>query len=258
MNFRDQLAQLIELQSAEIDARALEAELALLPGERNRLELRVATARELVAAAESDRETSLKARHALEVQVQAAEAKVEKYREHEMQVKTNAQLWALQAEMKTEQDKIDELESSILEAMEHSDVRAAQIEERKGELGVTETEVSQEILAVDARRVELESKQSGELERIAALRGGVDADLLATYDRICSARAGIGVAEVVDGNCGACNVRLRPQLALQAVNMEQPQQCDNCKRILFSRVALQPSSAAELETPSSVEIGSPD
>jgi uncharacterized protein len=46
-------------------------------------------------------------------------------------------------------------------------------------------------------------------------------------------RRGIAVSEIRDGHCQACQVRLRPQLIMEARKGERVLQCESCSRILY-------------------------
>ncbi len=239
MSVRDQLTRLVELQAAEIEKRRVDAEIGALPGERAALQAQVEAVRTMLTAAEADREESLKTRRSLEGELQDAEAKLEKYQEHEMLVKTNEQLWAIQGQMKGAQAQIGSIEERILEEMERADGYTGTIAEAGTVLVRVEDEVAVAGRELDARQAERESESADAAARIEAIRADADADLLAVYDRVANVRNGVAIAEALGGTCTACNVQLRPQVSLEVHKMEATLQCDNCKRILFSRDALQ-------------------
>jgi len=239
MSVREQLTRLVELQAAELEKRRLDAQIGTLPGERAALQARLEQARAMVSAAEADRDDSVKTRRSLEGSLQEAEAKLDKYREQEMLVKTNEQLWAIQGEMRAVQTQIGSSESQILEEMERADRCAATIAEAVAGQARTEREVSEAGRDIDARQAQLESESAAAAQRVESIRADTDAELLATYERLARVRHGVAIAEAVAGTCTACNVQLRPQRLVELHRMEQTLQCDNCKRILFSREVLQ-------------------
>lgn len=246
MSVREQLNRLVELQVAELALRRFEAELEAIPTEHALAQERVETAQGRVAEVETELEACLKSRRQHEGELQEAEANLDRYREHEMLVKTNEQLWALQGEMRQAQGVIDAVEEQILEEMERGDVLEVAIQQRQRELQETESEVQAALLDLDDKQARLEQQRGEAIERIAAVRAEVGEELLAMYERVSRVRDGVALAEALDGTCLGCNVRLRPQLYLEVLNLEAPAHCDSCKRILFSREAL--------ELPSSVQI----
>lgn len=238
MSIRDQLARLVELQVAELDLRKLEARLAAFPREREKLDAEVEAARAAVKQGETDREESGKRRRTLEGELQTAEARVDKYQEQELQVRTNEQLWAIQAEIRGVREEIGRVETKILEEMERADAAASAIAAAQVRLKEVEQRVAAANADIDAREQEVMAAVAKDRAEIDELRAGVG-DLLDTYDRLKAVRGGVGVAEIgPDGNCQACRVRLRPQLVVEANKLEELFQCENCRRILFSRTAL--------------------
>lgn len=246
MSIREQLKQLTVLQAAELELRRMEAELAAIPGQREAEQRRIKVAGERLAAAEAEREDCLKNRRQHESELKDVEVKLDKYRDQELLVKTNEQLWAIQAEMRQAQEHIDSIEEKILEEMENADALSAAIDLRGDELKVAEREVTSSLRELDASQKRLENERDDEKRHIESAAAEVGDDLRKLYERVKRARGGVAIGEALDGMCMACNVRLRPQLYLEVLNMQAPVRCDNCKRILFSREAL--------ELPSSVHV----
>jgi len=249
MSFRDELERLVRLQSTELQTRDLQAELDGLPAAREACRGRVLDAEVAVKGVEDDRDESHKEHRRLEGELQEAEAQIDKYREQEMQVKTNQQLWAIQDEIKTVQDRIGKTEEAIIEQLEAADALTAVISQRNEELAIANRETAVELAEIDADEKELAEKLQLGLGDEQVLRGETDPELVNLYDRIAAVRGGIAIAEGVEGRCTACNVRLRPQIWVQVRNVGEPQQCDACKRIVFARDTLSlPSSVGVSET----------
>ena len=53
------------------------------------------------------------------------------------------------------------------------------------------------------------------------------------YERARKARKGIGVAEVVEGRCTACNMLLRLQYFQDLKKDNQILSCESCQRLLY-------------------------
>ena len=249
MSFRDELERIVRLQAAELEVRDLQAELEGLPAVRDDRQGRVRAAEAAVQAAEGDRADSQKEHRRLEGELQEAEAQIVKYKEQEMLVKTNQQLWAIQDEMKTVGDKIGDVEVAIIEQLEAADTLAAAIAARNEELAKAKAETAVAFAEIDAHEKVLAGKVEVSRGDVETLRAETDPELVSLYDRIANVRAGIAVAEGVEGRCTACNVRLRPQIWVQVLNVAGAQQCDACKRIVFARDTL--------SLPSSVSVGDP-
>ncbi|NKB90281.1 MAG: hypothetical protein GKS06_18900 [Acidobacteria bacterium] len=247
MGFRDELERLVRLQATELQARDLQAQLGGLPAEREECQARVSAAEAGVADAEASRDAAQAEHRRLEGELQAAEAQVDKYREQEMQVRTNQQLWAIQDEIKTVQGKISKIEEQILELMEAADGLSDGIKAAQDVLGAAKAETATEIAAIDQREKELGDALAAETNAGNELRAETEPKLITLYDRVATVRGGIAVAEGIDGRCSACNVRLRPQIWVQVLNLVEPQQCDACKRIIFVRDSLSLPSTVSVD-----------
>jgi predicted nucleic acid-binding Zn-ribbon protein len=247
MSFRDELERLVRLQAAELQARDFQAQIDGLPAAREACQVRVHEAEAVVKSAEAARDQSQAEHRRLEGELKAAEAQIDKYREQEMQVKTNQQLWAIQDEIKTVQDRIGTIEEQIIERLEAADGFVVTIKDCQADLAVAKTDAAAEIAVIDARERELADSLASENADAAQIRSETAADVLALYDRIAAVRGGVGVAEGVDGRCMACNVRLRPQIWVSVLNLSEPQQCDACKRIVFARDTLTLPSTVQVD-----------
>jgi len=53
------------------------------------------------------------------------------------------------------------------------------------------------------------------------------------FDTIFNARGGVAVARIIANACGACHVRLRPQIINLVKRGEDLSYCESCRRILY-------------------------
>ncbi|MCC7406363.1 MAG: hypothetical protein IT288_18360 [Bdellovibrionales bacterium] len=76
-----------------------------------------------------------------------------------------------------------------------------------------------------------------DIQQLQAGRNGfiaqVDRGTLARYDRIRSARAGLGIVPAAQGRCMGCNVLIPPQMYNQLHRSQEVMSCPSCARILF-------------------------
>jgi len=136
-------------------------------------------------------------------------------------------------EIEGEQAKIRDIEDRVLERMIEAEDLQKKVQEAEGHLEAEKARVAAEKARLEAERQraseELDRTQARRRELVVALNATV-ADL---YERVRKARRGVAVAEVRDGFCGACNVRLRPQVYNEARTNEAILPCENCSRILY-------------------------
>jgi predicted nucleic acid-binding Zn-ribbon protein len=116
------------------------------------------------------------------------------------------------------------------------------MEEREGvekELNALRDEREQLLAEIGQARA-LRDSVSGEVgvalaaaqaERAAQLPA-VDPELVSLYERIRSAKNGVGVAAMIDGVCQGCHMRLPAQEAERVRNATGIIRCDECQRLL--------------------------
>ena len=53
------------------------------------------------------------------------------------------------------------------------------------------------------------------------------------YERIRKGRAGVAIAEAVNGRCSKCNITLRPQFLQELKQGNAIMVCESCRRMLY-------------------------
>ena len=174
-----------------------------------------------------------KDRKAMEGDIKVIQEKISRHKDQLYQVKTNDQYKAMVKEIEGEERNIRQIEDKILEKMIEAEDIQKHVEEAASRLEGEKARVAAEIKGLETERQkdlqEREQLQARRQELSAALTGGV----LELYERIRIARPGVAVAEVRDGLCTACNVRLRPQRYNEVRSSDTVMTCDNCSRILY-------------------------
>jgi len=241
------LERLIQLQRLDTAVQEAERRLAEEPARLKALDERLESARRAVAAAKERLTENQAARRATEKDVAMHQARLSKFREQAMAVKTNQEYHAVQHEIAFAQKEVQALEDHILERMLESDELTALVKQ-------SEVTLAGEQKAVDNERKALALEQSeskAALTRLAAERadlvGRLGREHLSTFELVARRRNGIAVAEAKDGVCTICHVRLRPQVFNTIRQNEEIVQCDSCQRILYfvpapSANAAQPAS----------------
>jgi uncharacterized protein len=179
-----------------------------------------------------------KRKKTLEDEIADLQEKLKKYQQQLVLVKTNREYGALLNEMdivkrdvRQREDEVLQLEEAVAKTRSEADDRNETFpaETAGYEEQMTEWRAEQAVLAEEIERAEAAASE---------LRATLDRRLLATFDRIARARAGVAVAKVImvarqTAACSACNVRLRPQLLSDLRLSKEPILCESCKRILY-------------------------
>jgi len=244
------LENIIVLQRLDSAAQAAERRLAEEADRENVLEVRLAAAREAVAAAKERLAQNQSARREDEKTVALHTGRLSKFREQAMAVKTNVEFAAVQKEIEFAQTEIKAAEDKVLERMLEADDLTAAMKKAEAELASETKKVEADRKAMASEFAELKAS----VERLHGERTAVVASLtpqvMSTFERVAQRRNGIGVAEARDGICTICHVRLRPQVFNTVRRNEAIIQCDSCNRILYfvPAAAAPEAPAADLGT----------
>ena len=227
------LEHLITLQRIENAATAARARIDELPSHIARLDARLGETSEEVVRAQQ-RFDALKAdRQAREKDLAVVQTRLSRFKEQLMEVKTNREYQAMQAEIAGGEAEVGRLEDAILERMLEGDELAANVQR-------AERELAEQRAAIAAERAELEREQVELGQRVRQLEserqrqvGVLAPRLLTLFQNLARQRNGIAVAEARDGRCASCQVRLRPQLYNNIRLNDSLIQCESCQRVLY-------------------------
>jgi predicted nucleic acid-binding Zn-ribbon protein len=176
---------------------------------------------------------NLKERKDLEVDIKAIQEKITRHKDQLYQVKTNEQYRAMLKEIGGEEANTRKIEDQILEKMIEAEDIQEHVQEAAARLDGEKARVAAEIKRLqDERQKDMDESESLQARR-KEVAAALSAPVLALYERIRSYRPGAAVAEVRDGLCTACNVRLRPQVYNEIRISESVMTCENCSRIQY-------------------------
>jgi len=233
MSIKEDLKALAQLQTHELEVVRIAGEIAAIDENRTASRAQIATAEAVVKRAEQDVVDARAAAKRFDIDLKAAEEKVSQFKDQMHVVKTNEQLWAVQAEISHAEGEVGSVETQILEQLEVADSLTVVIDERKAEMVGEKKRIDTEVAAADKEEAELVAQRAKLEAAMSALTEQVPADLMRRYDSIKALRGGIGVAEVLDETCLACNTKVRPQHYVDTFNVVEVMQCENCKRIVY-------------------------
>ncbi len=229
------LEALLALQSKDRKLRKLQREIRDIPVRKAEIDQQMDGSRErLEAAREALKQTTADLKQ-LEVEVQSRRDQITKYRQQQMEAKTNEQYRALLNEVASEEKEISALEDREIELMETSEESKKSIAEREAELQEEQEEVADEQAMLDERldeaQEDLRSLQA-DRERMTA---GIDASLLKKYERLLANKGDFAVVEVENGHCAGCHMKLPPQVINDALNPAKLVICNFCGRMLINQ-----------------------
>lgn len=230
--------QLLVVQSHDTHLQQLEHKRANLPARATLVEAQQALNALAAESAETESqrgELSTNQRH-LELEVAGLEEKIEgeTAKLYAGSVTGVKELQALQDEIASLKRRQGDLEDQVIELMEAGEPLDTELEAfavRRGEIEAQIGSVEQEIADAEAA---IDAEMATERADRVTAADGIDAGLLATYDKIRENTGGVGVAKFVGGRCEGCHLSL-PAMEVDQIK-KQPADalvtCSSCERIL--------------------------
>ncbi len=233
-----QLHALLRLQKLDLTLLQLKKEAKHIPERKEQLDQRSAHAKGRLEAAKA----ALRAREAqikeLENAIEAVQARINRYKNQQMEVKTNESYKALEHEIAQCGEEISALEDQELELMETLDGLKADVRKAEGEVENAQTAIDGECKLLD-ERLDVVREQFGELKaRREDMAAEVDAELLKKYFGHLSSKQDAYVVPVRQQTCGGCHMKLTPQILHDVNAMTRLTHCNYCSRLLYDPALL--------------------
>ena len=231
------IPRLIDLQTIDLKIAGLRAQLDAFPKRIMDLDAKLTGARTTVASAKEANVNSLKERKKFELDVEQWKERARKYRDQSGAVKTNEAYKALQHEIANAEAEVSKAEDRQLELMMAS-------EEVEGRMRHADADLKEAEKSVATDRKEVEVQYGAKKKELAAATAErekavapIPADMVTLYDRIAKRHNGHALAQVKDGQCKGCGLRVLPhilQLLTEDHDDDEVFRCESCGLILYS------------------------
>ncbi len=233
-NVKSELSKLVELQKTDSRIRELKENIDTAEERRAGLE------QEFEQHASSIREIQDKKKEAqtrkseLEAKIAEAKTGLERANRNLTTASDTKQYEASMRETDALNKQVSGFETKILAELETISEVDTVLEERAEEVKNLESDWKKTQKKFDKEL----AKNKREFNKLSKQRKAVFEEvsprLAAVYNRLITrSRDGIGVAEVVEGSCSACFMKLRKQLIVQLKTTDEIMTCENCTRILY-------------------------
>ncbi|MEP6903779.1 MAG: C4-type zinc ribbon domain-containing protein [Actinomycetota bacterium] len=134
----------------------------------------------------------------------------------------------------TVQKQINTLETQALEKMTAIEEVEKTLEERADEINSLESKRDAAIKEFEKEISKAKKEFDSETVKREKVFVTLPKNLASVYDRFAQrSRDGIAVAEVINGSCSACYIKLRPHIQMEVRRGDQIITCENCSRILY-------------------------
>ena len=227
------IEQLLVLQACDQEIRRLRREMEDIPLRKQQIESRLSAHKEGSAQAEHALlEAQARIKH-LEGEIEAARQHIKKYRDQQLQIKSNDGYKALEKEIATAQSGIRKLEDQELEAMEAVETARAEVAARREALAKEQVRVGEEVKTFMDRSAGIGGELQRKEEERKTMVVGIEPVWLSRYERLFAKQRDAAIALVEHGTCGSCHMKLSPSQVVDSRKADTLTLCDFCGRMLY-------------------------
>ena len=145
----------------------------------------------------------------------------------------NKEYQAIQHQIGTFKAQKGALEEEILGMLDSGESVQADVSQEEGKAREARAAFEAFKREIEGTMARQSAEAGGLKSRRPAAASAVPEDAGARYERIRSARKGVGMAAAVDGACQGCHMSLTPNQANQLLQEKQLVTCQSCSRILY-------------------------
>jgi uncharacterized protein len=230
---RDQFQLLLALQQVDDRLRALALEEQQLPQRLQAYETACVAARQQLLQQQAAIEQSERQQRAFERELANHQEAIRKTQSKTHEVKTNKEYSAILAEIDAGKQRLEALEDQLLALMEATDhqrqVYSAHAQQEQG---------AQQALVEQRRQIQqaqetLRRSMLAEQGRRQQMMAGLEAKLYGQYQKVAAQHDGRGVAQLQEGVCSGCHLKVPPQMISEIRLQTQVFPCPHCRLLLL-------------------------
>ena len=228
------LEALLVLQEKDRKISKFKREIRDIPSRKAEVETQLDHAKVKLAEANEAQmkvESDLKQ---LQMESESHREKIVRYKQQQVDAKTNDQYRALLHEVATEEKGISELEDREIELMEQLERSKKAIEERAADMKEEEEGIREEQEMLMERLAEVEEDLEAMIVDRERTVSNIDVSLVGKYERLFANKGDFAVVRVENFHCKGCNMRLPPQVVNDALNPDKLVICNYCGRMLVN------------------------
>ncbi|MDQ6788782.1 MAG: C4-type zinc ribbon domain-containing protein [Acidobacteriota bacterium] len=231
---KSELEKLIELQKTDTNIRKLKKAIDGAEKKRADIEQEFEQHASSIREIQAKRDAAQTERANLEKQISDTKTYIERADRNLKNAQNQKEYETAMRETDTLQKQVAGFETKVLEKMTEIEEVEKVLAERSEEINSLESNRDTALAEFDAEiaknRKEFQAKTKKRQEVFVTL----PAQMASVYNRLSQrSRDGIAVAEVVNGSCSACFMKLRPQMQVELKTSDRIITCESCTRILY-------------------------
>lgn len=241
------LQAIIDLQHTLNELAEAETRLAGIPDWMQELHDEHSQQQAEIDAVVAAGEEAASARRKAEADLADAQERLSHFQSQIGRVATQREYGAILKEIDTAKEQISDLEKLVMTSIESADEAAKKLEEMREAFRELDERYKTELTKWESEKPQVADAIETYQSKATALREILPPPLERLFDRVHEWHRGDAIAAIhqmtIGGgkrktgsrgwHCGACNFRVRPQVAVEIRNQGSVIQCEGCKRIFY-------------------------
>lgn len=233
-----ELQKLIELQITDTNIRKLKKAIETADERRAAIEREFEQHASSIREIQTRSETAKAERERLETQIAENKTYLERAERNLKHAQNQKEYETAMRETDALQKQIAALEAQVLEKLTSLEEVEQVLAERSEEISSLESDRQSQLETFESELSANRAELDGELKKRHDVFVTLPTNLANVYNRMAQrSRDGIAVAEVKNGSCNACFMKLRPQMQVEIKKGDQIITCESCARILYTTPA---------------------
>ena len=230
---RDQFRLLLALQQVDDRLRALALGEQQLPQRLQSYQAACAAARQQLVQQQVTIEQSERQQRAFERELANHQETIRKTQSKAHEVKTNKEYSAILAEIDAGKQRLEMLEDQMLALMEATDQQRQAYRAHEQQEHVAQQALVEQRHKIQQEHETLRRTIVAEQERRQQTVAGLEAKLYEQYQKVAAQHGGRGVAQLQEGVCSGCHLKVPPQMVSEIRLQEQLFTCPHCRLMLL-------------------------
>ena len=230
---RDQFRLLLALQQADDRLRALALEEQQLPQRLQTYEAACAAVHQQLVQQQAAIEQSERQQRVFERELANHQEAIRKTQSKAHEVKTNKEYSAVLAEIDAGKQRLEALEDQLLALMEATDQQRQAYRMHEQQEHVAQQTLVEQRHQIQQEHETLRRTIAAEQARRQQMVADLEAKLYEQYQKVAAQHGGRSVAQLQDGVCSGCHLKVPPQMISEIRLQTQVFTCPHCRLVLL-------------------------
>jgi len=230
---RDQFQLLLALQQVDDRLRALALEEQQLPQRLQAYEAACTAVRQQLVQQQAAIEQSERQQRTFERELVNHQEVIRKTQSKAQEVKTNKEYSAILAEINAGKQRLETLEDQLLALMEATDQQRQAYRLHEQQESLAQQALVEQRHQIQQEHETLRRTIATEQEWRQQMLTGLEAKLYEQYQKVTAQHGGRGVAQLQEGVCSECHLKVPPQMVSEIRLQTQVFTCPHCRLILL-------------------------